>query len=162
MSCSNFSSLASNTRSSAYFTVWMVSPHNCTRAFKIHIMATRSFYSGQPCAKTSSSYTYNEGVCRSGRKAPFILNHCIIIRVLVNSTPQRIFPGGHLGGHQSRPGIFERGRNVCSLPATKTKSLSFHVLRLVSLYRLRYAGLWSHLYITLSFNDAVSNREHTR
>jgi len=61
---------------------------------------------------------HDEGACGSGGKTPFILNHCIIMRLLDSCTPKGIAPGGHLGGHKSRPGIFERERNVCPLPAT--------------------------------------------
>ena len=61
---------------------------------------------------------HDEGACGSGGKAPFILNHCAIMRLLVSCTPQGIVPGGHLGGHQSWLGIFERERNVCPVPET--------------------------------------------
>jgi hypothetical protein len=62
---------------------------------------------------------HDEDVCRSGGKAPFILNHCITMSLLVSRTSQGIDPGGHLGRHQNRPGKSERERNICLLPATK-------------------------------------------
>jgi hypothetical protein len=68
---------------------------------------------------------HDEGVCGSGGKAPFILNHCIIMRLLVSCTTQGTAPAGHLGGPQSRSGKFDREINFCPLPATKVNSSVF-------------------------------------
>jgi hypothetical protein len=94
--------------------------------------------------QTSSSYMHDEGVCGSGGKVPFILNHCIIMRLLVSCTPQGIAAGGHLGGHQSRPGKTGKGEKCLPTVGNKNKFLSFRDLGLVSLYRLRYAGFFNH------------------